>query len=128
VNWRIEHKLGTNMLYGFLVAPSINHSEPGAEYFEMVQLAAAQAAKETAKSEEQALALCEYLDCVDAKTVPNEQGLYRRCVIALTNYLNINFTEKSTAQFASKSFAAQTLLELVAAARPVSPLYMKKVV
>jgi hypothetical protein len=106
---------GFKMLYGFVIAESINTGEPCSEYFLSVERAACAAVARKELGADQALDACEYLDCVDSGALRCEPSLYRSTVETLSGYLE--FCPRADAQaLACKSAAAKTILTLVGAA------------
>lgn len=106
------------MMYGFVIAPSINNEEGSQQYFEMVRRSAESAISQAeGHSATQMLEVCEYLDLVDARTLVAIQPLYRQCVALVSNYLSQNSQTTTARTLTKKSWAAKTLNELVLAAQ-----------
>lgn len=105
------------MLYGFVVAPSINTEEPGEVYFqELERIAMARVASEGDWDAAGALEVCEYLDYVDSGAALNKnKAFYAQCVAGLSVYFDENMTSMCAHSLLRKSWAAQTIHELVRA-------------
>jgi hypothetical protein len=105
------------MLYGFAIAPTINESEPGAAYLRSLESAAKAAVLCKNLDSEDAMALCEYVDCVDGRVLPMDKATYTASVKTLTEYLASTLNTLSANSLANKSWAANTLLALTRAPR-----------
>jgi hypothetical protein len=101
------------MLYGFSIVPAQPALEPETTYFEDVEALAVAALQAQNMTSEEALNVCEYLDCVDSRAIPSKLALYRRCTAVLSEYLANNRHTEIAEALSLKSFAAETLLILV---------------
>lgn len=101
------------MLYRFEVVPSMLGAEPGAAYFEGLIRKAEQALAVQQRTVVQAWSLCEYLDGVDAGDIAMNKGLYQQAVSSLGAFLASHSNQKEVDSLASKSWAAQTLKNLL---------------
>lgn len=105
------------MLYGFVIAPSINFDEPGEAYLqELERVAATRVNSEEAWDAGSALDVCEYLDYVDSGAAANKNKVfYTQCVAGLSNYFDENMNSMCAHALLKKSWAAQTIYDLVRA-------------
>lgn len=100
------------MLYGFAISPSISDNRPNEKFFETVARAVARAIAQPVCTPEDAINLCEYLDCADSGSFKYEKTVYAACVAMLSEYLSQS-TVKAAVALASFSSAAATLLDIV---------------
>ncbi len=101
------------MLYRFEVVPSMQGAEPGAAYFEGLVRRAEQALATQQRTVVQAWSLCEYLDGVDAGDIPMNKAFYQQAVSSLGAFLASHSCQDEVNSLARKSWAAQTLKNLL---------------
>lgn len=106
----------------FNIVSSVPSTEPSQDYFSALAATASHALGTTSLDHARAWALCEYLDAVDGGDLAMDRGLYRQCVSALGAFLADHRDDAAARKLANKSWAANTLLEMVEDYAPVQPL------
>lgn len=100
----------------FTITRKTFNVEASQAYFDSLALAATQALVAERVGSEEAFAACEYIDIVDAGTLQMDKALYRQCVALIGEYLCAS-SEEAALALACKSWAAKTLMEVLAPMR-----------
>lgn len=114
------------MLISFQVVPSLPSTEPTAAYFTGLAQKARAVLASNQDTLSSAWSLCEYLDCVDAGDLLMDKSVYAECVNRLGSFLSTHPNSRNVESLASKSWAAQTLLELVKSSGTVVELQPRR--
>ncbi|KWU19189.1 hypothetical protein [Burkholderia cenocepacia] len=96
-----------------LATTSSFDGEPGRAYFASLLAAAMRALASDSIGFDEAFAACEYLDLVDGGSVQMDKAVYRQCVALVGEYL-YTASKQDARQLADKSWAANTLVEVMA--------------
>lgn len=102
------------MIYKFTVTLNqVGNTEPMDSYFSKLVSDAKSALLLATLDEQSSWSLCEYVDAVDSGALDMDRALYRQAVAAIGEYLCFQATPEKVAEFAAKSWAANTLVSVV---------------
>jgi hypothetical protein len=102
------------MVYDFKVVSSVATGEPELAYFAQVERNAERALAADDVKAGEALAACEYMDCVDGGDLEMNKPVYRQCVSLVMGYLYKAETAVAES-LTGKSWAAKTLMGFLTA-------------
>lgn len=100
----------------FTITKTTFNVDAGQSYFDSLAVAAMQALSAERVGFEEAFVACEYIDIVDAGTLGMDKPLYRQCVALVGEFLCTS-SEEAARALACKSWAAHTLMEVLAPQR-----------
>ncbi|VTU42646.1 MULTISPECIES: hypothetical protein [unclassified Variovorax] len=102
------------MVYDFKVVSSTKIEESEQAYFFQLQRNAERALAADAVQAGDALAACEYMDCVDGGDLEMDKSVYRQCTSLVMSYM-FSVEKKVAEALTAKSWAAKTLFGLLTA-------------